>query len=86
MRICLHTNLQITKNYIGGTERFLISYAKELAYLGYDPFIVCSSLIPQTKIEGINIYGIIPDKYRSLVNNYSSLATKFISSEILIRK
>ena len=42
MKVCLHTNYSITPDYIGGTERFLITLSKELKCLGFEPFIVLS--------------------------------------------
>lgn len=67
MRICLHTYYEITNPYIGGTQTLLIKLAKELKHIGHEVFIVCSNLCPHYIIEGVDIYGVIPEKYVSLL-------------------
>lgn len=83
MDICLHTIFQITEKYIGGTERFLISYAKELNNLGYNAFIVCTSFNKSYFVEGIQVYGVVPIKYQNVAKTYESLSSKFINNEII---
>lgn len=80
--ICLHTNFCVTPDYIGGTERFLISLAKELKILGFEPFIVCSSLIPKAVIENIPVYGIIPNLYRKYFQDNGFFSSKILHDKI----
>lgn len=76
MKICLHTFFEIAEPYIGGTQTFLIKLAKELKVLGHDVFIVCSSLQPQKNIEGVDIYGVIPSKYKKiLLDSFNGIAS-----------
>lgn len=82
MDICLHTNLQLTEKYIGGTERFLLSFAKELNNLGFNSFIVCSSFIKKSTIEGVVIYGTVPEEYHNKAKKYKTLSSDFINNEI----
>ncbi|WP_430411467.1 glycosyltransferase family 4 protein [Kordia sp.] len=85
MKICLHTLYTINKNYIGGVERFMIKYAKEMKTLGHDVFIVCSSLNKEINIEGIKVLGIVPQQYIDKYKLYNS-SSNFISKEILNNK
>lgn len=84
MRICLHTNFEIGFPYIGGTQTFLIKLAKELLVLGHDPFIVCSSLTPEYCIEGIKIFGVIPEMYKKkLLGEYNGVfSSRFLYDQI----
>lgn len=82
-KICLHTTHQITQNYIGGTERFLIKMAKELQLLGWTPFIVCSSAIEETYVEGIKVIGRLPNQFRRNALNYKQLNSDFLKNEVL---
>ncbi|MEM6720829.1 MAG: glycosyltransferase family 4 protein [Bacteroidota bacterium] len=82
MKICLHTLYTINKNYIGGVERFMIKYAKEMKTLGHEVFIVCSSLNKEIIIEGITVLGIVPKNYLAKYKLYNS-SSNFISKEIL---
>jgi|GEM_PF-2291303 len=83
MEICFHTNFEITPNYIGGTERFLIKISKELKALGHDPFIVCSRLDEEIYIEGIKVIGCIPSKYKRPFEKYSFFSSSFLKNEII---
>lgn len=83
MVICLHTNFEISQNYIGGTERFLVKLAKELKLLGFKPFIVCSSRQKEFIVEGIKVFGRVPKKYEKAAEDYSYFSSKFIKSEII---
>ncbi len=63
MKICLHTFWDISHDFIGGTERFLIELAKELKALGYQSFIACTGNDVETTIQGVPVYGVLPPKY-----------------------
>lgn len=84
MKVCLHTYYEISDPYIGGTQTLLIKLAKELIILGHEAFIVCSSLIPHYIIEGVNIYGVIPNRYVHLLQTrYEGVASsKFLKEAI----
>jgi len=83
MKICLHTTHQISHHYIGGTERFLIKLAKELRILGWEPFIVCSSMTPELFVEGIKVLGRIPKEYRKNITKYTKFNYNFLKQELL---
>jgi len=83
MRICLHTIFCIEQNFIGGTERFLIDLSKELSALGHKPFIVCSSMSKRTEIEGIEVFGRIPEYVQPAFNKYSFFSSNFLKKEII---
>lgn len=83
MKICFHTNFEIKTNYIGGTERFLIKLSKELKVLGFEPFIVCSSLQQENEVEGIKVYGAVPAYIRSKFQQYKYFSSEFLRSEII---
>ncbi len=70
MKICLHTFWDITHDFIGGTERFLIELSKELRLLGFQPFIVCTGDNVKTRIQGVDVFGIIPEKYRKSFSEF----------------
>ena len=84
MRICLHTYYEISDPYIGGTQTLLIKLAKELMVLGHETFIVCSSLNSHLIIEGVNVYGIIPNQFIHLLQSkYNGVASsKFLKEAI----
>lgn len=82
MKVCLHTNFSITPDYIGGTERFLITLSKELKCLGFEPFIVCSSFINEIMVEGIKVIGRIPEPYKPMICKYKSFTSAFLKNEI----
>lgn len=69
MNICLHTYYEVSDPYIGGTQTLLIKLAKELIVLGHEVFIVCSSLKSHFVIEGVDIYGVIPKQYHTLLRS-----------------
>ncbi len=79
MKICLHTIWEISHNYIGGTERFLINFSKELQLLGHDPFIVCTSKTRECIIEGVKVLG----RYSEKLEDYPYFSSKFIKNEII---
>lgn len=84
MDICLHTYYEISDPYIGGTQTLLIKLAKELKVLGHEPFIVCSSLKTHFVIEGIDVYGVIPEQYTNLLRTkYNGVpSSKFLKEAI----
>lgn len=65
-KIALHTLWCLRTDFIGGTERFLVELSKELVALGHEPFIVCSNLQPEQRIEGISVIGRVPDPLKPL--------------------
>ncbi|BFP42129.1 hypothetical protein FGF1_29740 [Flavobacteriaceae bacterium GF1] len=83
MTICLHTNFEVSKNYIGGTERFLIKLAKELILLGFNPFIVCTSRISEFEVEGIKVFGRIPKNFNKAYKSYPYFSSEFLKKEII---
>lgn len=84
MKICLHTYYEIGNPYIGGTQTLLIKLAKELKILGHDAFIVCSSLTSHYEIEGVDVFGVIPKQYISLLREkYNGIpSSKFLKAAI----
>lgn len=84
MKVCLHTYYEISNPYIGGTQTLLIKLAKELIVLGHEAFIVCSSLNPHFVVEGVNIYGVIPNQFVHLLQTkYEGVASsKFLKEAI----
>ncbi len=83
MDICLHTTNQVSQNYIGGTERFLIKVAKELKILGWNPFIVCSSNIEQSYVEGIKVIGRLPSPFFKNIHKYKVFNSSFLKNEVV---
>lgn len=83
MKICFHTNFEISQDYVGGTERFLIKLSKELTVLGHEPFIICSSPIKKSYVEGIPVYGVIPEYIQDRFGKYSFFSSEFIKKEII---
>ena len=78
MDVCLHTFWDITHDFIGGTERFLIELSKELKALGYRPFIVCSGNNVKTNIEGVPVFGVLPPKYVKSFVSYGEAKSSFL--------
>ena len=78
MKICFHSFWDITHDFIGGTERFLIELSKELQVLGYSPFIVCSGGDIETMIQGVPVYGILPPQYLKSFARYGEAKPKFL--------
>jgi len=64
MRVCLHTFWDISQNFIGGTERFLIELCKELQLLGVNAFIVCTGDNVKRCIQGVDVHAVIPHNYK----------------------
>lgn len=64
MRICLHTIREISRDTVGGTERFLVGLASELRSLGHDAYVLCSGMSPPFAIDGVPIYSAIPERFR----------------------
>lgn len=83
MKVCLHTNWDISPKYIGGTERFLINLCKELQTMGLEPFIVCSSKTDQIQIEGIQVIGRFLSDYNESKTIYPYFSSNFIKQEII---
>lgn len=88
MRICLHTYYEISNPYIGGTQTLLIKLAKELKVLGHEAFIVCSSLCSHNMIEGVDVYGIIPQKYVNVLRQeYDGIpSSRFLKGALFMGK
>jgi len=85
MNICLHTFWDITHNFIGGTERFLIELSKELKILGFNPFIVCTGDNTYHKIQGVDVYARIPGEYKEAYYRHGE-AKVALFSEIFKKK
>jgi len=60
MRVCIHTAWDVRRNFIGGTERFIVELSTELKKLGFTPFIVCTGDETEQFIGGIPVYGTAP--------------------------
>ncbi len=74
MRICFHTVWPISPNFIGGTERFVIDAAKSLRRYGFDCFVLCSNPERKLTIEGVEVFGSIPEPVRSALNSFRNNA------------
>lgn len=83
MKILLHVPWGIKKDFIGGTERFVINLAKGLNEKGHEAFVVCSNLEEEIFIEGVTVKGFIPEKFRKSVERYGYVNENFIKNEIL---
>ena len=83
MKILLHVPWGIKKDFIGGTERFVINLAKGLNSKGHEAFIVCSNIEKVIFIEGVAVNGFIPEKFRKAVKKYGYANENFIKNEIL---
>ena len=85
MRICLHTYYEIADPYIGGTQTLLVKLAKELNVLGHEAFIVCSSMRPHFTVEGVDVYGVIPEKHIPLLQSkYQGVASSKFLKEAMV--
>lgn len=78
MRICLHTIREVSPGFVGGTERFLIDFAKELKLLGYDTFIACSGLKREIIVEGVPVFQFVPDEYVSIYRKHGVANSAFL--------
>ena len=86
MKILLHTHWGIEKNFIGGTERFILDLAKGIKARGDVPFIVCSNLEELIFIEGIPIYGIVPKTFKEKIEVFGSANENFFKEKIVKEK
>ncbi len=86
MDICLHTFWDITHDFIGGTERFIIELSKELSTLGYRPFIVCSGNNVQTNIQGIPVFGVLPPQYIDSFSFFGEAKLGFLNEHFVHKK
>lgn len=83
MNIVIHIPWGITKNFVGGTERFAINLAKGLNSKGQNAIIVCSNVEKLISIEGVDVIGIIPTKYANRVKKYGYANELFFKNEII---
>ncbi len=83
MRICLHTFWDITHDFIGGTERFLVELATELQALGFEPFIVCSGNDTRLTIQGVPVFGVLPDKYLQSFHSLGEAKAAFLKENFV---
>ena len=86
MRVCLHTIWDIKHDFIGGTERFLVDLGKELQALGYRPVIACTGLADRTRVEGIEVVSLVPQRYLNKFEIYGGDTKSFLKSEVFSRK
>ena len=77
-KIALHTLWSLKTDFIGGTERFLVEFSKELTALGHEPYIVCSNLQPEMRIEGIRVIGRVPDDLKPLYVECGTNIAEFV--------
>lgn len=83
MRICLHTVRELAPDFVGGTERHLIEMAKELTFLGHDPFILTTGTRGAMKLEGVSVLSTIPKRYLRAYARFGVANTAFITSELM---
>jgi len=83
MRICLHTFWEVTHDFIGGTERFLIELSKELKSLGYAPYILCTGAEARYTVEGVEVVADIPDDYKGALAHFGSAKPAFLKAEFI---
>lgn len=83
MRICLHTIREVAPDFVGGTERLLVELAKELAYLGHEPFILSSGLRGDLLIDGVPLIQKIPDQYKKWYLKYGVANSAFLNSVVM---
>lgn len=83
MRICLHTFWEVTHDFIGGTERFLIELSKELRSLGYEAYIACTGPAGCYSVEGIDVIASVPEAYGERLAKYGSAKPAFLQAEII---
>lgn len=86
MKICLHTNWEVSAKYIGGTERFLVNMCKELESFGHEPFIVCSGEDNEIYVEGIKVIGRYGESLKKSLHKYQYFSSEFIRKEIIGEK
>ena len=64
MRVCLHTIWPVVNPPLGGTERFLVDFAKELTALGYEAFICCTGPDGFATVEGVDVIYRLPASFK----------------------
>jgi glycosyltransferase involved in cell wall biosynthesis len=83
MKICLHTIREISPQYVGGTERFMLELAKSLKKLGHFPFIICTGNKKEFELEGVKVAHRIPsglmEKYKMHGFGNTAFITRFIA-------
>ncbi len=70
MHICIHTFWNINKNFVGGTERFILELSKELINLGHPVHVVCTGETNNQVIDGVNVHSRIPSWARAAYSEY----------------
>ena len=83
MRLCLHTTREVGPESIGGTERILVEWCRELNALGHDAFILCSGVRGVTDIAGVEVVQHLPQPLRRPYLRYRSANTRFLLNEVL---
>jgi len=86
MRVLLHTQWGLKENFVGGTERFVINLAKGIKKRGDEAFVVCSNLEDLILVEGVQVYGMVPLKYRDKIMKYGYANEHFFKNEIIGHK
>jgi len=70
VRICIHTFWNINKNFVGGTERFILELSKELINLGHSVRVVCTGENNNQVVDGVQVYSRIPDWARAAYSRF----------------
>ena len=83
MKVLLHLGWGLSPGFVGGTERFVINLVKGLIKKGHDAFVVCSNLDPVQTIEGVEVFGNIPQDYRGRVKQYGYANEHFFKEEVI---
>lgn len=81
--VLIHIPWPIYNDVLGGTERYAIDLAKSLKLQGYKCFIVCTNLKYKKIIEGVEIYGVIPQEYKKKIRRYGEANEFFFRHEVL---
>lgn len=83
MRICIHTLWDITHDYVGGTERFILALAKELNILGFDAFVLCTGFDKTKYIENVRVEYRLPKRYEHHFVKHGEAKTDFLKDAFL---
>jgi glycosyltransferase involved in cell wall biosynthesis len=83
MRICLHTIREISPGFIGGTERLMVEFAKELNLIGHDAFIVCSGQQLDLSIDGVSIVQSVPSAFVDAYRRHGTANSGFLNQVIM---
>lgn len=86
MKILLYLNWGLPETFVGGTERFVINLAKGINQRGDEAFIVCSNLEDKITIEGINVFGIVPEEFREKIKKYGYANENFFREAVMGNK